>query len=296
MKRGCKQQSTGIKARVLVAVFILGTGMILYPFLSNYYNSFHATRAIIDYAESVSALNEEDTDKIIQSAQEYNRELSNSGTQFNRSEELKTRYQSELNPDGDGIMGYLEIPKTEIYLPVYHGTEDNVLQVAAGHVDWSSLPVGGSGTHCVISGHRGLPSARLFTDIDKLEKGDEIYMSVLDRTYTYIVDNSYIVLPQDVDNLKIENGKDYLSLVTCTPYGVNTHRLIVRAVRLENAENSVKVTARPEGEIIAPIVTAPIIGIPVLVIMLISINFRDGMIKRRIEKEYADSLRLPWRC
>ena len=296
MKRGCKQQSTGIKARVLVAVFILGTGMILYPFLSNYYNSFHATRAIIDYAESVSALNEEDTDKIIQSAQEYNRELSNSGTQFNRSEELKTRYQSELNPDGDGIMGYLEIPKTEIYLPVYHGTEDNVLQVAAGHVDWSSLPVGGSGTHCVISGHRGLPSARLFTDIDKLEKGDEIYMSVLDRTYTYIVDNSYIVLPQDVDNLKIENGKDYLSLVTCTPYGVNTHRLIVRAVRLENAENSVKVTARPEGEIIAPIVTAPIIGIPVLVIMLILINFRDGMIKRRIEKEYADSLRLPWRC
>ena len=296
MKRGCKQQSTGIKARALVAVFILGTGMILYPFLSNYYNSFHATRAIIDYAESVSALNEEDTDKIIQSAQEYNRELSNSGTQFNRSEELKTRYQSELNPDGDGIMGYLEIPKTEIYLPVYHGTEDNVLQVAAGHVDWSSLPVGGSGTHCVISGHRGLPSARLFTDIDKLEKGDEIYMSVLDRTYTYIVDNSYIVLPQDVDNLKIENGKDYLSLVTCTPYGVNTHRLIVRAVRLENAENSVKVTARPEGEIIAPIVTAPIIGIPVLVIMLILINFRDGMIKRRIEKEYADSLRLPWRC
>ena len=296
MKSGCKQQSTGIKARVLVAVFILGTGMILYPFLSNYYNSFHATRAIIDYAESVSALNEEDTDKIIQSAQEYNRELSNSGTQFNRSEELKTRYQSELNPDGDGIMGYLEIPKTEIYLPVYHGTEDNVLQVAAGHVDWSSLPVGGSGTHCVISGHRGLPSARLFTDIDKLEKGDEIYMSVLDRTYTYIVDNSYIVLPQDVDNLKIENGKDYLSLVTCTPYGVNTHRLIVRAVRLENAENSVKVTARPEGEIIAPIVTAPIIGIPVLVIMLILINFRDGMIKRRIEKEYADSLRLPWRC
>ena len=296
MKSGCKQQSTGIKARVLVAVFILGTGMILYPFLSNYYNSFHATRAIIDYAESVSALNEEDTDKIIQSAQEYNRELSNSGTQFNRSEELKTRYQSELNPDGDGIMGYLEIPKTEIYLPVYHGTEDNVLQVAAGHVDWSSLPVGGSGTHCVISGHRGLPSARLFTDIDKLERGDEIYMSVLDRTYTYIVDNSYIVLPQDVDNLKIESGKDYLSLVTCTPYGVNTHRLIVRAVRLENAENSVKVTARPEGEIIAPIVTAPIIGIPVLVIMLISINFRDGMIKRRIEKEYADSLRLPWRC
>ena len=185
------------------------------------------------------------------------------------TDEERTKYESLLNVSGYGIIGYIEIPSINCSLPIYHGTDEAILQIAVGHIEGTSLPVGGSGTHCVLSGHRGLPSARLFTDLDKMVIGDTFLMRVLDETLTYEVDQIRIVLPYEMDDLEIEEGKDYCTLVTCTPYGINSHRLLVRGHRIENQEEAQAIRITADAMQIEPLLVAPIVAIPMLLILLV---------------------------
>ena len=245
-------------------VFVAGLVLVLYPSVSNYWNSFHASQAISGYAEAVARLDADRYVSLIAAAEEYNAEAAGRENIYKMSEAECRRYEELLNVAGDGVMGYIEIPKIGVSLPVYHGTGDSVLQVAVGHIEWTSLPVGGEGTHCVLSGHRGLPSARLFTDIDKLESGDTFILRILGNTLTYTVDQIRIVLPEDTKDLQIEEGKDLCTLVTCTPYGINSHRLLVRGIRAENAGERANVNIVSEAGKIPPELTAAALGVPML--------------------------------
>lgn len=254
---------------ILVIVFVAGLSLLLYPTVSDYWNSMHASQAVSHYSEEVKNLNSEEYDEMLKAAEEYNASLLGRSTDYALSEEQKKIYESTLNLNGTGIMGYIEIPSINISLPIYHGTADSVLQVAVGHLEWSSLPVGGESTHCVLSGHRGLPSAKLFTNLDKLVEGDSFIIRVLDEVYTYEVDQILIVEPDDVSALTIEGGKDLCTLVTCTPYGINSHRLLVRGHRIQNAEEAAVVRVTSDAIQIEPVVVAPVIAAPILLMLLI---------------------------
>lgn len=219
---------------LLLLVFFAGLGLILYPSFSDWWNYQHQSRAIAGYVEQVENLDETQYEQMLYLAREYNGRLVSRGGSFNLNDAENAEYESLLNVDGSGIMCYLEIPKIDTRLPVYHGSDEAVLQVALGHLPWSSLPVGGESTHTVISGHRGLPSAKLLTNLDQMENGDIILIRVLKETLTYQVDQILTVLPDEMENLTIEPGQDYCTLVTCTPYGINTHRLLVRGHRIPN--------------------------------------------------------------
>ena len=254
---------------VLVILLLIGLSLLLYPTVSDYWNSFHQTRAIATYAENVAALDNASYDAIWDTARQYNRNLCSRSNSFLLSEEQKAEYESLLDISGQGVMGYIEIPEIDVSLPIYHGTEDPVLQVAVGHLEWTSLPVGGESTHCVLSGHRGLPSAKLFTDLDKLREGDTFLLRVLDEILTYEVDQILIVEPQDTAALEIAEGEDYCTLVTCTPYGINTHRLLVRGHRIDNIEGVKTVRVTADAVQLEPMLVAPVVAIPMLLILLI---------------------------
>lgn len=254
---------------ILVLIFIIGLSLLLYPSFSDYWNSFHQSRAIASYAQTVTTIDDDQYEKMWAQAQEYNTTLAKKQNRWVLSEKEYEEYESLLNIGGTGIIGYIEIPTIKVSLPIYHGVDEAVLQIAVGHIEGSSLPVGGEGTHCVISGHRGLPSAKLFTNLDEMEEGDLFMMRVLDETLTYEVDQIRIVEPEDLSALEIEEGKDLCTLVTCTPYGINSHRLLVRGHRVENMEsaNSIRVTA--DAMQIDPVMVAPVIAVPILLILLI---------------------------
>lgn len=254
---------------ILVLIFIIGLSLLLYPSFSDYWNSFHQSRAIASYAQTVTTIDDDQYEKMWAQAQEYNTTLAKKQNRWVLSEKEYEEYESLLNIGGTGIIGYIEIPNIKVSLPIYHGVDEAVLQIAVGHIEGSSLPVGGEGTHCVISGHRGLPSAKLFTNLDEMEEGDLFMMRVLDETLTYEVDQIRIVEPEDLSALEIEEGKDLCTLVTCTPYGINSHRLLVRGHRVENMEsaNSIRVTA--DAMQIDPVMVAPVIAVPILLILLI---------------------------
>ena len=221
---------------LLVLVFLAGLSLMLYPTVSDLWNSLHQSRAIAEYSKEVANMSPEDYSRLWAEAESYNRSLLEKKNRFQMSEEDRAVYESLLSVSSVGIMGYIEIPSIHVSLPFYHGTEDTVLQVAAGHLEGSSLPTGGKGTHCVLSGHRGLPSAKLFTDLDKLEEGDDFTLTVLDRTLHYEVDQVLVVEPYDMEALEIDPEQDYCTLVTCTPYGVNSHRLLIRGHRINEAD------------------------------------------------------------
>jgi sortase A len=206
---------------------------------------------------------------MLSAARRYNEELLEKPFRWKMTEQEKAEYESILDISGTGIMGYIEIPTINVSLPIYHGTDEGVLQVAIGHLEGSSLPVGGASTHTVVSGHRGLPSAKLFTDLDKLNQGDRFVIRVLDEVYTYEVDRILIVQPDDISGLSIENGMDYCTLVTCTPYAVNTHRLLVRGHRVENDKEAKEVRVTSDAMQIEPVVVAPIVAAPMLLILFI---------------------------
>ena len=253
---------------LLMLALLAGLFLLLYPTVSDYWNSLHQTRTITGYAENVAQLDRTEYEEMWAAAQRYNRTLSKRENAFALTEEQKREYESLLNASGNGVMGIVEIPKIGCVLPIYHGTDDAVLQIAVGHLEWSSLPVGGEGTHCVLSGHRGLPSARLFTNLDRLAVGDRFLLRVLDETLTYEVDQILIVEPQEVAALGITEGGDSCTLVTCTPYGINTHRLLVRGHRVENDAQAKAVRVTADALQIEPLLVAPIAAIPLLVILL----------------------------
>lgn len=237
MKRTLKKLFKKDKRNVmLVFVFIIGLSVMLYPPISSYWNSKVQSRDVASYSNAVKSLTEEEKDTMLKKADTYNEKLKDVNRPFLNYAEAGD-YNSILDISGTGIMGYVTIEKLGVELPIYHGTSEGVLQVAAGHLEGSSLPVGGEGTHSVLSAHRGLPSARLFTNLDKMESGDTFTVTVLDRKLTYQVDQIKIVEPQEINNLTIEEGKDYCTLMTCTPYGINSHRLLVRGERISQEES-----------------------------------------------------------
>lgn len=219
---------------LLTCALLVGIGIMLYPTVSDWWNSFHQSQAIATYEQAVNGNTAQQNKKLWNAAVAYNKKLPHDNGRFTLSKAEQREYDRILDVTGTGIMGYVEVPKINTRLPIYHGTDDAVLETAVGHIPGSSLPVGGKGTHCAISGHRGLPSARLFTDLDQLGEGDVFTLNVLGRTLTYQVDKIRVVLPDQLDDLAIDDGKDYCTLITCTPYGVNTHRLLVRGHRIPN--------------------------------------------------------------
>lgn len=268
----------------LVLLLLAGVSLLLYPSLSDYWNSMHQTRAIASYAETVSQLDTAQYDEMWKAAQDYNRSLAQRETAFALTDEQKAAYESLLDVSGLGVMGYIEIPEIDCSLPIYHGTEESVLQVAVGHLEWSSLPVGGEGTHCVLSGHRGLPSAKLFTNLDKLAVGDTFLLRVLDEVLTYEVDQILIVEPEQVDALGIVPGEDYCTLVTCTPYGINTHRLLVRGHRVENTPEAARMHVTADATQFDPLLVAPVLAIPVLLLLLMILLVPKQRRKSREDK------------
>ena len=254
---------------ILLLILFIGLSLMLYPTFSNWWNSMHQTRAIAAYSEQVAQLDTVSYDQLWEDARAYNRSLLGRENTFLLSDEQKAEYDRLLDVSGLGIMGYIEIPSIQVTLPIYHGTDEAVLQIAVGHLEWTSLPVGGESTHCVLSGHRGLPSARLFTDLDKLTVGDRFLFRVLDEVLTYEVDQILIVEPYDTDALRIEPGKDLCTLVTCTPYGINTHRLLVRGHRVENEREAQTVRVTSDAIQIEPYLVAPVVAAPILLVLLI---------------------------
>ena len=270
---------------ILFGIIFVGAGLIAYPSFSDWWNSFHQSRAIISYSEAISNMKAEEHDAIIAAAESYNRENADRGITWKMTEEEKARYEKELSVDNTGIMGYIDIPKINISLPVYHGVEENVLQRAVGHISETSLPVGGGGTHCVLSGHRGLPSARLFTDIDKLVEGDTWTITVLNRTLTYEVDQIRIVEPTDMSFFQKEPDADYCTLVTCTPYGINTHRLLVRGHRVANAQGEANIIA--DAIMIDSNYTTPFFAAPIVLAALIWLMISTGKKARKKARRTA---------
>ena len=253
----------------LILALLAGVSLLLYPTVSNYWNTRHASRAVADYAQNVQALNRDTYDELLTAAEAYNRSLLTRENAFFLSEAQQTQYDSLLDISGTGIMGYIEIPSINVSLPIYHGTSDSVLQIAVGHLDWTSLPVGGESTHCVLSGHRGLPSAKLFTNLDQIVEGDTFVIRVLDEVLTYEVDRILIVEPDDVTALLIEPGRDLCTLVTCTPYGVNSHRLLVRGHRVETTQAEETIRLVSDGIQVEPLLVAPIVALPMLLALLL---------------------------
>ena len=264
----------------LIVVFFVGVSVLLYPTVSDYWNSLHQSQAIATYADSVENMDEQDYEKLWDAAVSYNQKLFQSRHGLGLKDEEKEEYNELLDVSGTGIMSYIEIPKIKCSLPIYHGTDEGVLQIAVGHIEGSSLPVGGLNTHCVLSGHRGLPSAKLFSNLDKLEEGDIFMIRTLDQTLTYEVDQIRIVLPDEVDDLKIEEGKDLYTLVTCTPYGINTHRLLVRGHRVANQEEAEAVRVTADAMLVDNRIVAMCIAVPVLVLLLIYVVFGGRRRKR----------------
>ena len=264
-----KKKGNHLITILLVLIFLLGLSLLLYPAVSDYWNSKHQTRAIAVYSEEVSGLDEDQYQALWEAAAAYNASLLERDNAYLLTEEQKAAYEQLLNVSGLGIMGYIEIPSIDCSLPIYHGTEESVLQIAIGHLEWTSLPVGGESTHCVLSGHRGLPSAKLFTNLDKLQEGDVFLLRVLDEVLTYEVDQILIVEPQEIAELQITEGEDLCTLVTCTPYGINTHRLLVRGHRIENAPEARLVRVTADAVQIEPLLVAPIVALPMLLLLLI---------------------------
>lgn len=260
----------------IIIVFFAGLSLLLYPTVSDYINSLNHRGVITEYTLTVDNMDIENREEMLAAAREYNEELAKmgSGSLVYLKDDMLEKYNSLLNIGGNGIMGYITIPSLNLSLPIYHGTDETVLQVGVGHLDASSLPVGGESTHSVISGHRGLPSAKLFTNIDQLVEGDIFTIHVLGEVFTYEVDQIKTVLPAEINFLTIEEGQDYCTLVTCTPYGINTHRLLVRGHRIENLPDGADYAPSVENQtfidFVSPLIIVGVFEIPVLFLIIVA--------------------------
>ena len=284
-----KNSDPSISTIVLVIILLAGVGILLYPSVSDWWNSMHATRAIAGYVTAVEDMSGQEKEAMLEAAKAYNERLAN-GVNFTLTEEEYEEYESLLNIGGTGIMGYVQISAIGVNLPIYHSVDESVLQIAIGHIPGSSLPVGGERTHAILSGHRGLPSAKLFSDLDQMVEGDTFTVNIMDQTTTYMVDQIRIVLPEETDELAIRDGRDYCTLVTCTPYGINTHRMLVRGRRIDNIAGEVVVVA--EAVRIPTYVVIPAVGVPLLFILLvIMLIYYRRLGPRKTEAELLDEMR-----
>ena len=264
---------------LLVLIFIIGLCILLYPAVSDYWNAQVQSRAIVDYEAALQNLTQEDYTAYFEEADKYNAAIKEVPFPMMYYDDLDARedltlYEDILNVNGNGIFGYINIDKIGVHLPVYHGTSDAVLNVAVGHIEGTSVPAGGLSTHTVLSAHRGLPSAKLFTDLDEMEIGDVFTITVLDRVLTYEVHEIQIVLPNEVDSLYVQDGEDLCTLVTCTPYGINTHRLLVHAHRIETVEPKPEIYVPADAYLIDSLIVTPIVAIPMLLVLLVFLLVR----------------------
>lgn len=275
-----------VSTAVIAAAFFVGISLLLYPVISEYINAKHQSKAIASYDETVSHMSEAEYDEIFAKARAYNDALARTEGAFYQPERVPG-YLEALDITGTGIMGYVTIDKIGVELPVYHTVETDVLQSAVGHLPGTSLPIGGEGTHAVLSGHRGLPSARLFTDLNKLEPGDLFTITVLNRVVMYRVDQVKIVDPTDVTDLQLVPGKDYCTLFTCTPYGINSHRLLVRGVRVETPEDAAPRYIANEAYRIDPLIVTPAVAAPMLlgIVVVMLIKSRRSALKQKLRRE-----------
>ena len=257
---------------ILLGVFLVGLSLLLYPSISSYWNSITQSKAIVDYDTIVKSLSPKDYTAFFERAEQYNEELKN--LQFPLSEyQQVSGYDECLNAAGDGVIGYIDIDKIQVKLPIYHRTNPSVLNHACGHIPGSSIRIAGKGTHAAISAHRGLPSAKLFSDLDKLEVGDTFRITVLDKTFIYEVDQIKTVLPDDVSDLLIDEEKELCTLVTCTPYGINSHRLLVRGHRIES-EDMRSFGAISDAFIIDRLIVTPVVAMPIILVLTLYVCFK----------------------
>ena len=261
---------------IIIGMFIIGFSVLLYPAISQYINAKHASKVIADYNDTVSSVQDDTLEKMLAEAADYNNRLYKTDSSLYEPE-LVEGYEETLDITGSGVMGYIDIDKLDVELPLFHGVSKEVLQIGVGHLEGTSLPVGGESTHCVLSGHRGLPSAKLFTNLNKLEVGDRFTITIFNKVLTYEVDQIKIVRPSETDDLQIVRGKDYCTLMTCTPYGINTHRLLVRGARVDDVQTETKapVVVKNEAFKVDPLIVMPVIAIPILVIVLILLFIYD---------------------
>lgn len=279
VKPAAKHKKSNALLNVMIAIsaiaMIGALGLIAYPTFSDWWNRMHQSYAVAGYVEQTKDMSGAERKAMLKAAHEYNERLAANGDRWHMTDAQKREYDETLDVTGTGIMGYVTIPRIKVKLPVYHGTSDGVLQIAAGHLAGTSLPVGGATTHAVVSGHTGLPSARLLTGLDELKKGDTFAFHVLDETYTYQVDQISVVLPSEISKLNIESGADYATLITCTPYGVNSHRLLVRGHRIPNPKVPDATQYDEPGEMTA--VAAAVIGLLVFVAGCAFVGARAAM-------------------
>ena len=278
---------------ILVMMLFIGACVLLYPSVSQYWNTKTQSRAVVNYQEILESINADDYTEYFDAAHQYNEDLY--ALEFPLFDyDLLETYEDTLNISGTGIMGFITIAKLGVEIPIYHSVRTEVLNIACGHLEGSSLPVGGENTHCVLSAHRGLPHAKLFTELDKMELGDTFTLTVLDRTLTYQVDQIKVVSPDEIDDVQIVEGEDLCTLLTCTPYGINSHRLLVRGTRIENAPPALHVTSdayRIDSLVATPAVAAPILLVLLIVLM---VKYRDKGSKPLISKEEDEWLKENW--
>ena len=270
---------------LLILILLIGLSLVLYPTISNWWNETRSSKVISAYSELVAQMDDAQYEQLWSDAIAYNASRVGASNPYLLTPEQEALYPTLLNVDGNGVMGYVEIPSIGVTLPLYHTVDEEILQVAVGHVEWSDLPVGGEGTHCVLSGHRGLPSAKLFTDLDDLRIGDLFMLRILDSLLTYEVDQILIVDPDDTDDLRQVQGQDLCTLVTCTPYGVNTHRLLVRGHRVENTPETEVVRVTANAVPLDPMIVAVIVAVPMMTVaitvLIVSSNRREKRKHRR---------------
>ncbi|MDO4663857.1 MAG: class C sortase [Erysipelotrichaceae bacterium] len=238
------KKSKRLTVLVPILIFMIGAGIFLYPALSNYINTLQHNKTIQTYQAKLAETDQAELDALWNAANAYNDQLAGETLRDpfvpGSGYVLPEHYENVLNPQGDGVMGYIEIDKIDVRLPIYHGTSEEVLKQGVGHIEFSSLPIGGLNRHCVLSAHRGLPSSLLFTHLDKMEIGDQFYIHVLNEVHAYQVDSIETILPEEISFLHLDPNQDWVTLLTCTPYGVNTHRLLVRGHRVEYVEPTVQ--------------------------------------------------------
>lgn len=277
---------------LLLVILLAGAALLLYPSFADYWNSFHQSRAIASYVDSVSGLSDEEYEALWEGARAFNKKLIGRPALSVLTEAEREEYYSLLQVDSSGIMGYISIPRINVNLPVYHGTDEAVLQVGIGHVEGSSLPTGEVSTHCVLSGHTGLPSAKLFTDLNLLSEGDIFVLQILNDTMTYEVDQIRIVLPEEIDELAIQENWDLCTLVTCTPYGINSHRLLVRGRRIANLAATYTARVMADAVKIDPLIVAPFAALPMLLVLLVWL-MTNGKKQSKKKKSETERQELP---